>query len=60
MQLINYISLSDFCELYGLKLNSVRSGLKRQPDNWPSYLKVGRLIRFKSSDINDWEARMKR
>jgi len=55
-----FLTLADFCLRYGLKVSSVRSGLKRQPNNWPSYLKVGRLIRFKSSDINDWEARMKR
>ena len=53
---INYISLSDFCGRYDLKISSVRSGLKRQPNNWPSYLKVGRLIRFKNSDIALWEA----
>ncbi|KZN13943.1 hypothetical protein OA79_07570 [Marinomonas sp. TW1] len=50
-----FLSLSAFCDRYDLKVNSVRSGLKRQPESWPPYLKVGNFIRFRITDIHQWE-----
>lgn len=54
-----FLSLIDFCSHYDLKIGSVRSGLKRQPKNWPPYMKIGNLIRFKKEDINIWEENIK-
>lgn len=55
MEQINYLTLEDFCVQRKLKVASVRAGLKRNEKNWPPYLKIGGLIRFRPCDVEKWE-----
>lgn len=56
MTVPTHISLETFCKERELKIASVRTGLKRQPSNWPVFLKMGSQLRVKVSDVETWEA----
>jgi len=58
MELAKYIGISTFAAERELKVTSVRTGLKRNPEHWPPFVKMGNQIRFKRTDIDAWEVNL--
>ncbi|ALO36138.1 hypothetical protein CMT41_16420 [Colwellia sp. MT41] len=49
------LTIDEFAKLYSLNVATVRSNITRNPDALPRFMRIGRAIRFRKSDIQQWE-----
>jgi predicted DNA-binding transcriptional regulator AlpA len=49
------LTIDEFAKLYSLNVATVRSNITRNPDVLPRFMRIGRVIRFRLTDIKQWE-----
>jgi predicted DNA-binding transcriptional regulator AlpA len=49
------LTIEEFSKLYSLNVATVRTNITRNPDALPRVMRIGKMIRFRLTDIKQWE-----